>query len=155
MEIAGNKTLKNVVKQTSVKIATTNCSCILYDKEQPNMTYATFCKLARDKDSKFEGRSFEQLQTLFWEELHKNETLYGMDNEFSLFPDDSKWNLNKLTQSESLIHRVRFYYLFVYSVGDNNCTLDFLYPQTCVCWENQPNLFGNVVFQLLWRTLYN
>lgn len=51
--------------------------------------------------------SIEELEDVFWQRKNENETLYSVDNEFSLFPDDLKTlNLNRFTVKESLIHHV-------------------------------------------------
>lgn len=109
--IAANRVLNAVKSISADPISNTNCANLRYD-DQPQMTYAKFSMLAKKAENKFEGKTIEQMEDLFWLGLGETEALYGMNNEFSLFPEDcTMWNLGKFTQNESLIHRVIIVYL--------------------------------------------
>lgn len=110
--INANRMLNAVKSISAHPIRDTNCVNLQYDDE-PRMTYAEFSKLAKKTEAEFEGKTNEQMEDLFWDGLRDNKMLYGMDNQFSLFPDDyTVWNLSKFTQKESLIHRVIIIYFF-------------------------------------------
>lgn len=110
--IAANRVLNAVKSISADPIRNTNCANLRYDDE-PKMTYAKLSNLAKKTEDKFEGKTIEQMEDLFWIGLGKTEALYGMDNQFSLFLEDcTVWNLSQFTQNESLIHRVIMIYFF-------------------------------------------
>lgn len=68
------------------------------------MTFERFEAEANREIGQCSLNSVSDYENEFWETLgSKNERLYGMENETSLF-NCEHWNLNKFTPTESLIH---------------------------------------------------
>lgn len=105
-KISGNKKLRTVQTQSVIPIESSGCGHLL-NGEDTVMTYAKFHKLAGKMEEEYQHMSENDLEDIFWQRNDKDETLYAMDIELSLFADDCKTvNLNKFTAKESLLHLV-------------------------------------------------
>lgn len=81
------------------------------------MKYGKYAGLAQKEDALKEGYTMKDHENEYWQDIAerskpgnrkvKTTPQYSIDNMISLFPDDQKyWNLNKFTDSESIIHLV-------------------------------------------------
>lgn len=86
-----------------------------YDEETvKTMTYSEFSKTATSFEAKFasENETAAETENSYWQYIKGRKTrmdkpIYGIDNPISLFPESCDvWNMNKLSQNDSLIHSI-------------------------------------------------
>lgn len=113
MVVSPNKQLKKVVLQ---EIHKKKSGIFELSITENVMTYSQFKKMAQAKD---DNSSVEEIEKTFWNKILQGELdpeYYAIDNEFSLFRDETKLlNLNHLTDKTSLIHMVSYFQLNVSS----------------------------------------
>lgn len=72
------------------------------------MSYGEYVELSNAKaQSLFGGRELciEDIEEMFWEKISTDEKYYAIDNQLSLFGEETKiWNLDQFTSAQSNIH---------------------------------------------------
>lgn len=108
-QIAANKQLKKVVLQTIRRKK--GGIFELSNGPYTVMTYSEFKKMALNNN---QDLSADQIEENYWTNILAGKldpVYYAIDNEFSLFQEKTRLlNLNNLTDKQSLIHGVRYFY---------------------------------------------
>lgn len=119
-DIAGTRKLMRVVSQKVESISSGMAFNMSFSERK--QTYASFKRKALSCD---ENLNIQEYEDRFWEYMKRGvsnsmKPSFGIDNNFSLFGEScSSWNLNKLTYSDSIIHKVRFCMFLLYSKNFN------------------------------------
>lgn len=112
IEIADDKILNKCVEMTTRKLSRGSGVFMLTFQKEKKMTLKEYKRIALNEISE-RNRDYDAVETQFWQHTNesssqkvlKSHTIYAMDNDFSRYPDEcTSWNLNKLTNVESIIH---------------------------------------------------
>lgn len=121
--------LKTAIHQNATEIvddALHSAYDISYDYKK-TLSYKDYAEKARDLEKKIGNLSINEYEDLHWQSLSSKNALdaplYAIDNNKSLFPNSCQsWNLNRFTYKESIIHRVRKYFIYIFRVRNTQFT---------------------------------
>lgn len=108
IDIPDGYMLKRCVEMATSELSRgSGVTMLKFDKER-KMTLKKYKEIAMKQNSEPHDH-YDSTEAKFWQQLKKSgsksQLTYAIDNEITRYPDDfESWNLNKLTNIESIIH---------------------------------------------------
>lgn len=108
IDIADDYMLERCVEMATSKLGRGSGISILKFEKEKQMTLKEFKIIAMKQNSERDG-DFDSVEAKFWQQFKKGgskqQPIYSIDNEITRYPDEyTSWNLNKLSNIESIIH---------------------------------------------------